>query len=126
MKSIALEKMLPICLFLIGQFCYSIPGLTIDWKDDILTIKSAQLPDGSVQIWYLEAFCRPNSHNRNWEETTIDHETKLIGASKDGKKIVLETKLNEGVVAKHIITVVEDGISFDVVLKNPTQTSSDV
>lgn len=126
MKNTVLEKILPICLFLIGQLCYSIPGLTIDWEDNILIIKSPQLPEGSVEIWYLEAFCRPDSHNRDWEKTSIAHETKHISTSKDGKKIVLESKLNDGVVAKHTITVVEDGVSFDVVLTNPTQTPSDV
>jgi len=125
-KKSVLKKTLVVCLFFFGQLCYSIPGLTIDWEDNILTIKSPQLPEGSVQIWYLEAFCRPNSHNRDWEETSIAHKTELISASTDSKKIVLHSKLNNGVLAKHTLTVVEDGISFEVELKNPTQTPSDV
>jgi len=125
-KKSVLKQTLVVCLFFFGQICYSIPGLTIDWEDDILTIKNPQLPEGSVQIWSLEAFCRSNSHNRDWEETSITHETELVSASMDGKKIVLLSKLNDGVLAKHTITVVEDGISFEVVLTNQTQTPSEV
>src|ERR1700704_2846629 len=54
-------------------------GLTLSWADNVLTVRGRDLPGGAVKVWYLEAFCRPGSTDRDWGETVIPHGTKLVG-----------------------------------------------
>ena len=37
-------------------------ALTISWNDDMLTIHDERIPGGKVEVWYIEAYCRSNSH----------------------------------------------------------------
>ena len=36
-------------------------ALSLAWDKEILTIRGAHLPGGAVEVWYIEAFCRPGS-----------------------------------------------------------------
>ena len=36
-----------------------VADITIDWKDNILSIYHPQIPGGKIDTWYLEAYCRP-------------------------------------------------------------------
>ena len=56
-------------------------GLTISWTNNHLTIASPTLPGKTMDIWYLEAFCRSNSTHRIWNQTTIPHKTQLLSAT---------------------------------------------
>lgn len=99
-------------------------NLRIKWQKNILTIHG-DFPGKSLETWYLEAYCRPGSHEADWSKhTVIGHKTRLIEASKDQKKIRLECKLNDGVVVKHTITANKTDIDFRVVAKNPTEKVS--
>ena len=126
MKKKAIQNGILLLLFVILQSCDSIPELSINWDENMLLIRGEHLPGGSVEVWYLEAFCRAGSHDRDWNETLIGHQTKLVSASSDGKLIVLESLLDDGVVAKHTITVVNDEIIFNVTITNPTERRSEV
>ena len=64
----------------------------------------------------LEAYCRPGSTDRDWHETVIPHESELVLATDDGKRIELRDRLSDGVVVNHDAMSV---ISF-VVLCAPT------
>ena len=44
-----------------------------------LIIHGGSLP-GEVRINYLEAYCRPGSTKRKWEQTTIGHTTRLVSS----------------------------------------------
>ncbi len=112
--------MFVICSFLA---CNKVPQLSISWSDEILTIHGDHLPGDSVQVWYIEAFCRNGSHETAWEETVIGHQSKLISASP--KEIILENYLDDGMVAHHIISVKNDEIIFDVTISNPTEKASE-
>ena len=98
-------------------------GLTIDWADNILTIHG-DFPGKELKTWYLEAYCRPNSHEAEWNRTVIGHKTRLMEKSADKKKIVLECKLNDGVIAKHVITAGADNVDFQITVQNPTKKES--
>lgn len=126
MKKKAIQNGILLLLFVILQSCNSIPELSINWDENMLLIRGEHLPGGSIEVWYLEAFCRAGSHDRDWNETLIGHQTKLVSASSDGKIIVLESLLDDGVVAKHTITVDNDEIIFDVNITNPTERRSEV
>ena len=46
---------------------------------------------------YIEAYCRPGSTRRDWRQTVIGHRTRLLAADADGKRLVLECRLSDGV-----------------------------
>ena len=52
-----------------------VPGLAITWADGYLTI-SGNFPGREIRILYLEAYCRPGSTDRDWNETVIGHTTR--------------------------------------------------
>jgi hypothetical protein len=100
--------------------------LRIAWKDNFLTITGPDLPGGKMQILYLEAFCRPGSTKRQWDQTTIPHKTRLISAAQDGTQLVLESKLEDGTVFRHEIRAGVDEVNFQITASNPTDKPSQV
>ncbi len=98
--------------------------LTLAWSDNMLTIRGSHLPGGEVKVWYLEAFCRPGSTDRDWSKTVIPHETRLIEASSDGRLLRLRSKLVDGVIVDHEIRAGADQISFHLTATNPTAVAS--
>ena len=99
-------------------------GLTLSWADNMLTIHGPHLPGGSVKVWYLEAFCRPGSTNRDWNETVIPHSTKLVESSSDGRRLRLRSTLEDGVVVEHEIRAGLDEVDFRLTATNPTSHES--
>lgn len=99
-------------------------ALDLDWKNNFLTIRGTDLPGGAIEIMYLEAFCRPGSTAREWHKTVIVHETRLISASADRKRIELESRLEDGVVVRHLITASDDEVDFRLEARNPTDRPS--
>lgn len=99
--------------------------LSLHWEDNYLTVRGENLPGGEIEIHYLEAYCRPNSHTADWvKHTVIGHETERISISEDARKIELRCTLNDGVVVDHTIRVVPEGVDFQLVARNPTQRVS--
>lgn len=99
-------------------------GLTLSWDKRYLEIKGDSIPGGPVRTHYLEAYCRPGSNDRDWGETVIPHESELVSASKDGKRIEIEDQLRDGVVVRHVIEAGTDEVAFQVTATNPTDTES--
>jgi len=97
--------------------------LRIDWKENLLTIHG-DFPGNVIRVNYLEAYCRPGSTDRQWGETVIGHQTKLISAKEDGTRIELECRLNDGVIVRHEITALENEVDFQIVAHNPTRQES--
>ena len=96
----------------------------LTWEKNLLTIHGKGLPGDAMTVWYLEAYCRPGSTDRVWNETVIGHSTERISASDDGKRIELQCALNDGVRVHHVIEAVSDGVVFTVTATNPTDTES--
>ena len=99
-------------------------GLTVAWADNMLTVRGRNLPGGPLKIWYMEAFCRPGSTDRDWKETVIPHATKLIEAGPDGRRLKLRSTLEDGVVVDHEILAGRDEVEFRVTAANPTSRAS--
>lgn len=99
-------------------------GLRLSWEKNMLTIAGDHVPGGEIKVWYIEAYCRPGSTDRDWRETTIGHRTELVSAAEDGKWIQLKCTLNDGVVVAHKISAVEDGVEFRLNAHNPTDQPS--
>jgi hypothetical protein len=118
------------CVILAALFVVAAAGSTeanaleMLWKNNFLTIRGEGLPGGSIEIMYLEAYCRPGSTARDWHETVIGHKMRLVEATSDGKRIELECRLNDGVVVRHRITASADTVEFRVEAHNPTDRPS--
>lgn len=102
------------------------PVTRIEWKENILTLHAPDVPGGKVETWYLEAFCRTGSTDRDWEATVIPHTTRLLEADGGGQWVKLESVVEGGVRVTHEIRIVEDGVSFALVIKNESGVAVDV
>ncbi len=96
-------------------------GLTLSWADNMLTVRGRDLPGGAVKVWYLEAYCRPGSTDRDWKETVIPHATELIETQADGRRLRLRSTLEDGVVVEHEIRAGRDEVDFRLTATNPTE-----
>jgi len=113
-------------LWLASQACLAAEPapLRLAWKDNYLTISCDNLPGREMKVLYIEAYCRPGSTNRKWEQTTIGHRTRLVSADAAGRKLVLECTLNDGVKVRHEITAGTDEVDFQIAATNPTDKAS--
>lgn len=100
-------------------------GPTLSWSDNILTVRGHRIPGGAVRIRYLEAFCRPGSTHRDWNETVIPHSTRLIEASPDGRRLKLRSVLEDGVIVDHDLRAGRDEVDFRLNARNPTDHASE-
>ena len=99
-------------------------GLTLSWRDNYLTIQGDRLPGRQMRVLYIEAYCRPGSTNRRWEQTTIGHATRLVAADPGGKRLELECTLTDGVKVRHEIVAGSDEVDFRLTATNPTDKPS--
>src|SRR5947207_2684120 len=83
-------------------------ALSLSWDKELLTIRGKHLPGGALEVWYIEAFCRPGSTRRDWNQTTIPHQTELVESGADGRRIKLRSRLDDGVVVDHEIRTGRD------------------
>jgi hypothetical protein len=94
------------------------PPLRLTWDKNMLGIHSPELPGGKIDVWYLEAYCRPGSTNRDWKKTVIPHRTEKLEESADGRLIRLRCRVEGGVVVDHEIRAGDGEVSFDLVAVN--------
>jgi hypothetical protein len=99
-------------------------ALSLSWQKEMLTIRGKHLPGGALEVWYIEAFCRPGSTRRDWTQTVIPHKTELVEAGADGQRIQLRSRLDDGVVVDHEVRAGQDEVDFRVVATNPTRVES--
>ncbi len=99
-------------------------SLVVSWDNEILTIRGKHLPGGALEVWYIEAFCRPGSTRRDWKQTVIPHQTHVVAAGSDGRWIKLRSELTDGVLVDHEIRAGRDVVDFRVVATNPTSALS--
>ncbi|MEE2938305.1 MAG: hypothetical protein VYA84_20135 [Planctomycetota bacterium] len=100
------------------------PNLTLKWENRFLEVIGPHIPGGPIRTHYLEAYCRPDSTDRDWRETVIPHESELVSASSDGKRVEIEDRLEDGVVVRHVIKAGKDEVMFIVEASNPTNRES--
>jgi len=93
-------------------------GFKLAWEKNVLKITGDNLPGGTLEVWWLEAFCRRGSTKRPWNETTIPHTTELVSASPDGEQLRLRSRVQPSVEVLQDLRIVKDGVAIEVVLKN--------
>ena len=98
--------------------------LKLSWEQNLLTIAGPRIPSGRIQVWYMEAYCRPGSTDRSWDQTVIGHKTTLVRTAEDHRQLQLRCQLDDGVVVDHDIRVVDDGVQFNLVAHNPKDHAS--
>jgi hypothetical protein len=99
-------------------------ALSLTWDKEMLTIRGKHLPGGALEVWYIEAYCRPGSTQRDWRQTVIPHKTERVESDADGRRIKLRSRLDDGVVVVHEIRAGRDEVDFRVIATNPTSTES--
>jgi len=117
------SRLLAFCLVLGTGVASSSPPLTCTWEDNYLHIHG-EFPGKVVKVHYLEAYCRPGSTDRDWNETVIGHKTELVSANDEKTRLELKCVLNDGVTVKHVIICGEDEVDFQLVAHNPTEKAS--
>ncbi len=100
--------------------------LTIEWRDEKLTVRGAQLPGGVLEIQQLEAFCRKGAHDRDWQETVIPHRTRIVTASSDKTQLVLESMVGADVKVTQDIRAGADSVTFKLSIRNNTDKAVDI
>lgn len=85
-----------------------------------LYIEGDHLPGKSIEVNYLEAYCRAGSTEADWvKHTVIPHRAELISLSADRKTLKLRDTLEDGVVVDHTIRAGTDDVDFRLVAHNP-------
>lgn len=92
--------------------------LKLSWQKNSLKITGDRLPGGTLEVWWLEAFCRRGSTKRPWNETTIPHMTELVFADPKGQRLRLRSQVQPSVEVSQELRVVKHGVEFAVELKN--------
>jgi hypothetical protein len=115
-------KTLP--LILAATFCAQAQNLTLSWTNNMLRISGPNIPGDYVEIWYLEAFCRSGSTDREWDRTTIPHKTELLKATPHA--LSLRTRVEPEVILEHEIIARADEVEFRVLATNSGKGFVDV
>jgi hypothetical protein len=98
-------------------------NLSLGWTNNMLRISGPGVPGGFIDTWYLEAFCRSGSTDRDWNQTLIPHKTELVSASPH--RLVLRTRVEPRVVIEHEIISGPDEVEFRLEARNEGDTFSD-
>lgn len=92
----------------------------------MLTIAAPWIPGEKVEVWHMEAFCRPGSTKRDWHDTTVPHKTTLVSASKKGDQLKLNTVVEPLVNCEHEIRSTADEVLLIYKLKNLGLSEADI
>ena len=95
-------------------------AITLERDKNWLILHDERVPTGKIRINYLEAYCRPNSTDADWHDTTIGHKTELTNISENKKNMQLSCTLSDGVIIKHDIRSSEDEVTFEIKAHNAT------
>ena len=100
--------------------------LQLSWTNNMLTIAAPWIPGEKIEVWHMEAFCRPGSTKRDWHQTTVPHRTTLVSASKKGDHLTLSTVVEPFVSCEHDIRSSADEVTFTYKLRNPGVSAADI
>jgi len=122
-----------VCLFgvFLGAWCFLHPSaslaseaLGLSWSNNLLTVSSSALPGGKLEIWYLEAFCRKRSTQRDWGRTILPHKTVLLSAEQ--RHLRFRTLVEPEVEVLHEVRSTAEEIEFQFTLSNHATNGVDL
>ncbi len=114
---------------MLGWLAGSLPAadnLKLAWQKNILKISGENLPGGTLEVWWLEAFCRRGSTQRPWHETTLPHTTELVSSDPKGRWLRLRSRVQPSVEVSQEVRVVKAGVEFVVEFKNTSAEPVDL
>jgi len=100
--------------------------LQLTWTNNMLTISAPWLPGEAIEVWHMEAFCRPGSTKRDWKETVVPHKTTLVSASKKGDHLKLRTLIEPFTQCEHEIRSTADEVTFTYKIHNHGVSAEDI
>ncbi len=123
---LAVAVVVVTCLFIgVASVSAAEPPLTLSWKNNLLHLHGEKIPGGVLEIWYLEAYCRDNSHTTDWgKHTVVGHRSELLSLSDDKTELALRCHVDDGLVVDHRIKAGADEVDFHISAHNPTQQRS--
>jgi hypothetical protein len=130
MRSAPNQKFLKTLSILVATFCYAAiscqaqSNLNLTWTNNLLTVSRPNLPGEKLEIYYLEAFCRKGSTQRDWRKTVLPHKTKLISA--EPTHLRFRTSIEPDAVMLHEVRSGSDVIHFQFALTNESDQSLDL
>lgn len=115
-----------LCLSVVALIlCFPAVALEISWTNNLLRVSGRDLPGGTMDVWYLEAFCRSGAHTQVWGKTTIPHKTTLL--TNEGNRVLrFRTLVQTNVEVTHVVTAGADEIDFRFTLANRGAEDMDV
>lgn len=90
----------------------------LSWTNNLLTFSHPDLPGGSLDIFYLEAFCLPGGHERRWDLTRVPHATRLLRRASDGTSLAFQSTVGPHIVVDHTVRALRDGLEMHFTLVN--------
>lgn len=119
------SKLLFLWLFTLGFTVDVRAGepIKIAWTNNLLTISHPQLPGKTMDVWYLEAFCRKGANQQKWDLTTIPHKTTLLEA--EPTRLKFRTTIGP-VEMLHTLKSTSDEIDIAYELKNTSPETSPI
>jgi hypothetical protein len=118
--------MLGCLAFLLVRPARAAEPLAISWTNNLLTVSGPHLPGTKLDIWYLEAFCRRGSTDRDWRQTTLPHKTELIFAGPAGRELRFRTRVEPNVEVLHQIQAGSDELDIRFSFKNNGEAAVDL
>lgn len=100
--------------------------MSLSWTNNLLTVRDARLPGGRLEVWYLEAFCRPGGHDRDWGKTRINHQTELLFTAPDGSELRFRTVAEPNVEVLHEVRAGTDELDLSFLLTNRGTNTWDI
>lgn len=100
--------------------------MQVGWTNRILTVRSAHLPQGRLEILYLEAFLRPGANQREWGKTVMPHRTRLVETNAAGTLLRFETRVEPSMLVLHEVRSGSDELEFTFELRNEGLARSEV
>lgn len=115
----------PFAVLVSAALVLGASALEISWTNNLLTVTGPNLPGGKMDVWYLEAFCRPGAHDRDWRQTTIPHQTTLL-TNENRRVLRFRTLVATNVEVMHVVTASADELDFQFTLVNRGTSDLDV
>jgi len=79
-----------------------------------------------VETWYLEAFCRRGTTDRDWLQSIIPFESQPVAADPDGRWVKLRHIVAGKVVIDHEIRAGRDEVDLRMTITNRSDQFVDV
>ena len=101
-----------------GSQCAAADRFAVSWTNNLLTLRHPKLPGGPVSVFYLEAFLRTGANQRDWRQSVLPHQTRLVASDRKGRWLKFRTEVQPHVEVWHEVRARRDEVEFDFTFHN--------